>query len=120
MANKRQNMKTDYNTFFKVKMPSKGYHCFDGNDEIHLEKNLSFLCECGNTHNCNEAIAHIKFPIENKTLYSCPNDKLLIILVRPTGFFKIKGLKMIAAYKAEDENELVQIMNNIESRKRTD
>lgn len=113
-------MKTDYNTFFKVKMPSKGYHCFDGNDEIHLEKNLSFLCECGNTHNCNEAIAHIKFPIENKTLYSCPNDKLLIILVRPTGFFKIKGLKMIAAYKAEDENELVQIMNNIESRKRTD
>ncbi|TXB66183.1 hypothetical protein FRY74_06315 [Vicingus serpentipes] len=113
-------MITDYNTFFKVKMPSKGYHCFDSHDEIHIEKNLSFLCACGNDHNCNEAIAHIKFPIENKTLYICPNNKLLLILVRPTGLFKIKGLKMIAAYKAEDENELSQIMKDIESRKRID
>jgi hypothetical protein len=111
-------MKTDSNTFFKIKLPSEGYHCDGGNDELHLEKKLSFLCFCGAIHNCNDATAHIMFPVENKTLYSCLNNKLLFILVRPTGLFKVKGLKMIAAYEAQNENEYNQIMTDIERRKR--
>jgi len=111
-------MKTDNTTFFKIKMPSKGYHCPSGNDELHIEKNLNFMCACGQIHNSKEAYAHITFPIENKTLYSCPQNKLLFVLVRPTGFFKIKGLKSIAAYEAKDESELNQILTDVESRKR--
>jgi hypothetical protein len=100
-------------------MPSKGYHCENGDDELHIEKNLSFACACGQTHNSTEACAHIMFPIENKTLYSCPQNRFLFLLVRPTGIFKIKGLKTVATYRAKDENEFNQILLDVESRKRT-
>ncbi len=99
-------------------MPSKGYHCPNGNDELHIEKDLNFMCACGQNHSSKEANAHIMFPIENKTLYSCPQNKLLFVLVRPTGIFKIKGLKGIAAYEAKDESELNQILLDVENRKR--
>lgn len=110
-------MKTDYVKFFKVKMPPKGYHCFDGNDELHVEKNLSFPCECGQNHSAVEAEALITFAVENKTLYRCPQNPLLFVLVRPTGIFKIKGLKNIAAYEASDEGEVDGILLEVESRK---
>jgi hypothetical protein len=113
-------MKTDKSTFFKIKIPNKGYHCENGNEELHIEKNLNFLCECGQTHNSKEAHAYIQFPSENKTLYSCPNNKFLFVLVKPTGFFKIKGLKTIASYEVKDESELNIILADIESRKRKD
>lgn len=113
-------MRTDYDYLFKVKMPRRGYHCFNGSDELHIEKKLSFNCVCGQIHHVADAIAFIQFPIENKTLYSCPQNMYLFILVRPTGFFKIKGLKVIASYQAKDNNEYEQILLDIEKRKRVD
>ena len=111
-------MLKDYTTFFKIKMPNKGYHCPNGKDEMHIEKNLSFNCVCGQVHNAKAAYANIMFPIENKTLYTCPENSLNMVLVQPKCFFKVKGLKTIAAYKTKDQQELDQILLDIENRKR--
>jgi len=113
-------MKTDYNTFFNIKLPAHGHHCPQGNDDLHVERNLHFTCTCGRDHSSIKAYAHITFPLENKTVYSCPQNKLLLVLVRPKGLFSIKGLKTIAAYEAQDNDELNTILSNLESRKRRD
>lgn len=112
-------MITDYNTFFNIKMPGQGYHCPNGIDELHHEKNLSFSCSCGKDHSVKDSMAYINFPIENKTLYKCPLNKYIFVLVRPTGFFKIKGLKTIATYIAQNDQEYEHVIIEIERRKKT-
>lgn len=111
-------MNRELDIFLNVNIPSKGYHAHDGKVEVFDEKNLSFSCICGKDHKVKNAIAIIDFPVENKAIYICPENEFFFNLVKAKGWFSIKSLVTIASYKAQNENEKIEILNKLELRKR--
>ncbi|WP_327018836.1 hypothetical protein [Croceibacter atlanticus] len=104
--------------FLNVHIPSKGYHAHNGQVEVFDEKDLSYNCVCGTEHKVKKSIAIIDFPIENKAIYICPENENFLNLVKAKGWFSIKSLKSIASYKAQNENERMDIMRKLELRKK--
>lgn len=111
-------MDRELDRFLNVHIPTKGYHVQNGQVEVFDEKDLSFSCICGNEHKVKKSIAIIDFPIENKAIYICPENDNLLNLVKAKGWFSIKSLKTIASYKAENENERLDIIGKLELRKK--
>lgn len=111
-------MDRELDRFLNVHIPSKGYHAQNGQVEVFDEKDLSFSCICGNEHKVKQSTAIIDFPIENKAIYLCPENGNLLNLVKAKGWFSIKSLKTIASYKAQNENERLDILGKLESRKK--
>ena len=105
------------NEFLNVHVPKKGYLAFNDEIELYSKKNLSFECACGKTHPVTTSLAVIDFPLEKEGLYLCPNNKSIFVLVKATGTFRVKGLKTIASYEAENASEQQQITSILESRK---
>lgn len=106
------------NEFLNVHVPRKGYLAINDEIELYTKKNLSFECACSETHPVTTSLAVIDFPLENKGLYLCPNNESIFVLVKATGTFRVKGLKTIASYEAENASEQQQIMSILESRKK--
>ena len=111
-------MNKELDHFLNVQIPTKGYHAQNGQVEVFDEKDLSFSCICSKEHRVKNSIAIIDFPFENKALYVCPVNKNLLNLVKAKGWFSIKSLKTIASYKAQDENERLDILGKLELRKK--
>lgn len=111
-------MSRELDKFLNVHIPGKGFHAHNGQIELFSEKNLSFQCGCGASHPVNNSVAIIDFPLENKGVYLCTDSRVIFTLVKATGILSVKGLKTIASYKAENENEKQEIMSSLESRKK--
>jgi hypothetical protein len=111
-------MNKELDRFLNLHIPSKGYHAQNGKIEVFDEKDLSFICICGSEHKVKKSTAIIDFPIENKAIYICPNNKNLLNLVKAEGWFSIKSLKTIGSYEVENENERLDVLRKLESRKK--
>lgn len=111
-------MDRELDRFLNVYIPSKGYHAQNGQVEVFDEKNLSFMCTCGNEHKVKKTTAVIDFPLENKAIYICPENENILNLVKAKGWFSIKSLKTIVSYKAQNENERLDILRKLELRKK--
>jgi hypothetical protein len=109
--------KLDSNGFFS-KLPLKVYHAFDGKIKAYTERKLSFSCGCGNEHSVLDSVALVDAGLENTGIYVCPENRFIFNIIKPTGIFRITGLKNLGYLWVQDENEWHSVMLELEGRKR--
>lgn len=105
---------------FLREIPSRVYHAPSGDVDVFSEKNVSFTCGCGTTHQVTNAVALLSTGLTNKAVYVCPDSQDTFNLVKATGMFSITGLKTIATFKAENESQRLSLISDVESRKKLD
>jgi hypothetical protein len=94
------------NSLFTQNLPVRGYHVPDGEILLDNERGFSFVCGCGKTHFTKDAYSVREHKEEGTAIYACPHNDRLLNLVEPVGFFRVKGIKTIASYFSELENDV--------------
>ena len=93
------------NSLFTQNLPDQGYHVPGGEILLDNERGFSFVCGCDKTHFTKDAYAVREH--KETAIYACPHNDRLLNLVEPFGgFFRAKGIKTIASYFSESENDV--------------
>ncbi len=92
------------NRQFLQNLPDLGYNVYKGKIDNDVEKGYSFKCGCGATHLASESFAIREH--DASAIYACLKNDLLLNLVVPEGFFRVKGIKTIASYFSTEDDPL--------------
>jgi hypothetical protein len=94
------------NRLFIRNLPDNGYHVFGGKIKNDIQKGYSFVCGCGKTHYTRETFALREHRNEGTAIYCCPDNNYILNIVKPVGFFRVKGIETIASFLSDPDDSV--------------